>query len=469
MRKVLTILIIFSVLFWGVILSFPLWIKPLLLYILERNFGGKIQVEEVNFVFPNKIYAGNINIDNKIALANVSLSIGNIFKLSPINLDLTKPKIVIIHNEKGEWTFPSIPGLEGTTGGSTTNINIEIRAKINDGIVVVKDIKTKKEISISKVNGNLIFKDQKITYTVTALLPEESYKSIGLYNFSDNSGNLSFEFKNANAKDWAPFFLPDLFLVDSGKFNGNITVFSETKNWYVKGNIDANKVKIELKDLKLSIDNFDTKVSIDKEVIKLDKGQGEWNGALLNLTGKILPDLSLEIDIKNLDLSQIDSLYLSNNLSLNGKGNGSFKILGKFENPNISGKFSVKEGSIYNLSFSNLELSSNSVFPKLNINISTFLESGKIEGNLNYDINKTQGNISLKGEGLNIKNLIEPLNLPPIEGIASLKIDGKGEKIWKFNIEGEILEGKFGEYSAEKLKFNVEGEWDLSNFFSQIK
>ncbi|MCX7846308.1 MAG: hypothetical protein N2312_06820 [Dictyoglomaceae bacterium] len=469
MKKILPILIIILALFWSVILSSPIWIKYLFLFILERNFGGKIQVEEVSYVFPNEIYAGKINIGSKVALANVRVSVGNIFKLSPINLDLTKPKIVIIHNEKGEWTFPSIPGLEGATGSSTSNINIEIRAKINEGIVIIRDLKTKKEITISKVNGNLIFKDQKITYTVTSSLVEESYKSIGVYNFSDNSGNLSFEFKNANANDWASFFLPDFLIINSGKFNGNISVFSESNNWYVKGSVDANKVKVGVKDFNLSVDNFDTKVSIDKEVIKLDKGQGEWNGAILNLVGKILPELSLEIDIKNLDLSKIDSLYLSNNLSLNGKGNGNFKVLGKLENPNILGKFSVKEGRIYNFSFSNFELISNSLFPKLNINISTNLESGKIEGILDYDIDKTKGSISLKGEDINIENLIKPLNLPPAEGKTSLKIEGKGEKIWKFNIEGEIFDGKLGEYSAEKIKFNVEGEWDLSNFFSQTK
>ncbi len=469
MKKVLKILIIILIFLGGMILSSPLWIKSLLLYVLEKNFGDEVKIEEVSFIFPNKLYAGNIYISNNIALANVGMSIGNIFKLSPLYLDLTKPKIVIIHNEKGEWTFPSIPGLEGAKNGTSNIINIEIRAKINEGIVIVRDIKTKKDINISNVNGNLVYKDQKITYTATAVLSEESYKSVGVYNFSDNSGNLSFEFKNANAKDWAPFFLPDLFLVNLGKFDGNISVFSENNKWYVKGNIDANKVRIGLKDLNLNIDDFNTAISIDKEVIKIINGQGKWDGAILSISGKILPDFSLEIGIKDLDLSRIDSLYFSNNLSLNGKGNGNFKILGRIENPDILGKLSVKEGSIYNLSFSNLELISNSKFPKININISTSLESGKIEGAIEYDINKTQGKLTINGEKINIKDLIKPFNLPPVEGIASLKIEGKGEKVWKFNIEGEVLEGKLGEYSTEKLKFFLEGEWDYSSFFFQRK
>ncbi len=469
MKKLLKILIIILILFGGIIISSPIWIKSLLIYVLEKNFGGEIKIEELSLTFPNKLFAGNIYIGNKIALANVSLSVGNIFRLSPVYLDLTKPKILVIHNEKGEWIFPSIPGLEGAKNGASNILNIEIRAKINEGIVIVRDIKTKKDINISNVNANLVYKDQKITYTATAVLPEERYKSVGVYKFSDNSGNLSFEFKHANAKDWAPFFLPDLFLVNFGKFNGNISVFSENNMWYVKGNIDANKVKIGLKDFNLNIDNFNTVISIDKEVIKISKGQGELNGAILSVSGKVLPDLSLEIGIKDLDLSNIDSLYLSNNLSLKGKGDGNFKILGKLENPDILGRFSIKEGSIYNLSFSNLELISNSKFPKININISASLKSGKIEGFAEYDINKTQGKLTINGENIDIRGLIEPFNLPPVEGTASLKIEGKGEKVWKFNIEGEVLEGKLGEYSAEKLKFFVEGEWEFFNFFSPRK
>ncbi|MCX7942820.1 MAG: hypothetical protein N2516_06975 [Dictyoglomaceae bacterium] len=460
MRRVLIILITLLGLFWIIILSSPFWIKPLFLYILERNLGGRIEIEKVSFAFPNKIYAGNINIGNNIILANIGLSIGNILRFSPISLDLIKPKIVIIRNEKGEWTFPSIPGLEGASGG--TFPNIEIKAKINDGVVIVRDVSTKKEITISKLNGNLVYKDHKITYTVTSLLTEEVYKSFGVYNLSNNSGNLSFEFKNANAKDWAPFFIPDLFLINSGKFNGNITVFNEGVNWFVKGNIDASKVKISLKDFNLTVDNFDTKIIFDKETIKLEKGLGEWNGAIINISGRILPELFLDINIKNLNLLRF-------NLPIIGQGDGNLKITGKLENPNILAKFSIKEGSIYDLSFSNLEITSNSVFPKLNINISTFLESGRIEGILNYDLNKTQGSVSLKGLNINIKNLAKSLNLPPLEGVASLKIEGKGEKIWKFNIEGEISEGKLGEYSAEKIKFNIDGEGDFANFFSQAK
>lgn len=468
MKRFIFILSVFLTIMIGMVLTSPIWVRSLFLYVLEKNFGGKVEVEEVSFIFPNKIYAGNLKIGDKVALANVGVSVGNIFKLSPINIELTKPKIVVIHNEKGEWTFPTIPGLQETTGTSTT-LNIEIKAKIKEGIVIVRDVKTKRDITIPNVNGDLSFKDQKISYTATAILSEERFGSIGTYNFSESSGNLSFDFKNANAKDWALLFIPDLFLVDSGRFTGNISVIGVGKEWYVKGNIDAQKVNGSLKDFNLFLDNIETSISIDKDVIKINKGKGNWEGAVINLSGKITPDFSLDLDIKDLDLSKIDKIYLSNSLSLRGKGDGSVKIIGKFENPNIIGKISIKEGSIYDVPFSSLELSSNSTFPDLKIKISAVLSPGRLEGDLEYNISKNQGNVSLKGQELFIQNLVKPFNIPPMEGIASLEVRGKGEKVWKFTVEGEIYDGKLGDYSAEKINFSLEGEWDLNSFFFQSR
>ncbi|MGB9857569.1 MAG: hypothetical protein ACPLKX_05425 [Dictyoglomaceae bacterium] len=464
MRKSLLIIGILLVLIIGVILTSPLWTKSLILYFIEKSFGGQVKVEEVNFVFPNKIYAGNLSIGNEIVLAKVGVSVGNIFNLSPINIELIKPKIVIIHDEKGEWTFPTIPGLQRPSGTSTT-LNVEIRAKIKDGIVIVRDLKTKKDITIPKVNGNLSFKDQKIAYTATAILSEERIGSTGIYNFSENSGSLSFDFKNANAKDWAHLFILDFFLIDSGKFTGNISVSGKGKDWFTKGNIDAQDVKIRLKDSDLSLENTETSISIDKHGIRINKGQGNWEGAVINFSGEIMPEFSLDLSIKDLDLSKIDKIYFSNSLALIGKGEGSLKILGKLETPNILGKFFIKQGSISNLLFSNLEISSDSLFPKLNIKMSTLLASGKLEGSLEYDLNKSQGNIYLKGENIPIQNFVKPFNLPPLEGIASLEVKGSKEKIWKFTVVGEVYEGKLGEYSAEKINFSFEGESDL-NFFS---
>jgi hypothetical protein len=88
-------------------------------------------------------------------------------------------------------------------------------------------------------------------------------------------------------------------------------------------------------------------------------------------------------------------------------------------------------------------------------------------GNIEYNIDKNQGNIDLKGDNIPIENIGKLFNLQEIDGIANINIKGKGEKIWKFTVEGEIINGKVGEYSAEKVNLSVEGEWDLSNFFSK--
>jgi hypothetical protein len=469
MRKILIIASIFLISFFIFLLLSPLWIEPLILHLLEKNLGGKIKIDKVTFIFPNKIYASNLNWENRFILANVALSIENILKLSPINLELIKPKIIITHNEKGEWVFPSIPGLTGGGNSQGVNINVEVKAKIKDGIVLVRDLKTKKEIEISPVNGNFAYKDQKITYTASYVSNIYKLGSNGTYDFSKNSGTLEFIFQDADAKDWALFFIPEFFNVNSGKFTGNLSVIGNGKDWYVKGVIDAKSVSASIKDLKLTLQDIETNIIIDKDLIEIKKGRGNWEGAMLYVVGKILPEFSLGININSLDLSKIDNLYLSNSMSLKGIGNGDLEIKGKFDSPNILGKISIKEGSIYKISFSNLELSSNSKYPNLNLGISFLLEQGKVMGNIEYNIDKNQGNIDLKGDNIPIENIGKLFNLQEIDGIANINIKGKGEKIWKFTVEGEIINGKVGEYSAEKVNLSVEGEWDLSNFFFQIK
>jgi len=465
-KKLLTILSVFLFLFGVLLLTSPLWGRIIIKYALEKTFGGSVKCGDVRFVFPNKIYAGDLSIGNRIFLANVGVSVENVLKLSPINLELTKPKIIIIHNEKGEWVFPEIPGLGNISGGtSTSTINIEIRAKVKEGVVIVRDIKTKKETNVSNVSGEFNYKNQVISYTATSTSSKETLSSQGTYNFSESSGVLNFSFKNAKAKDWAHLFLPDLFVTEDGTFTGSLSIAGKGAEWYVNGNLSIQDTTISLKDFNLSIKKITANIVIDKNNIILKNGQGYWETSEINLSGRFTPDLLLDLNIKNLDISNIDEKYLSNNFGLKGIGNGSFKIEGKYETPSILGKISVKNGEIFRLSFDTLDITSSSTLPNLNLDLSALFLGGKMTGKLTYNMDKQKGELLLNGENIPIQNIAKSFNLPPIEGIANFSLKGSGEKTWKLLLTGTLQNGKLGEYSAEKVDFSVEGESDLNFFF----
>jgi len=245
MKKLTKVLLIFTStlisLIFFVIITSPFWVKPLIYYILEKNFGNYIRAEDVRYIFPNKLQISTLEIGGFASFSNASISLQNLIKLSPINIELTKPKITIIHNEKGEWIFPQIPGIDTSKPGGSGSINVEIKAKIKDGIVIVRDLRIKKDIEIGKVNGDLSWKNQVITYSVSTFIDNQQIKSYGNYDFSNEKGSLTFEFKNALANVWAPIFLSDIFQIEKGYFTGWINTQGEKSFWSATGEINASK------------------------------------------------------------------------------------------------------------------------------------------------------------------------------------------------------------------------------------
>ncbi len=457
------------------ILTSSIWVKPLASYLLYKNFGDSIKVEDVSYIFPNKITLSKFELGDAVSLSNVSVAVASPLKLSPITLEVVKPQIVIIHDEKGGWTFPPIPGINDTSGISqpSSGVNIEVKAKIVDGIVIIRDLKLKKEIRIPKVDGNVSWKDQKITYTASTVIDSsQTIKSYGFYDFSKVAADLSFEFKNASANTWAPLFLPDLFNIEKGVFTGLINVKGEEDVWKVKGNIEANEVFGEITNVPEKFEKISTKVKIDGDDIEVLEGKGMWNGASLKLSGKVSPKPSFEVSFDGLNAEALVKELIGEDVQVKGTAKGNLKIGNSWEKPSIIGSASLSNGSIYGVDFSTIELTSNSKLPLIDVNFSGSLKIGNIQGKVNFDIDKNLGEVSAAGESSDIKEIGKLLGLPDIEGKTSIELSGKKEKDkgWKIYVKGTIENGKLGEYSAEKITFSLENEEGTLNFdFSQNK
>jgi len=470
MKKVKKFLIlVFSIVFIliGIIyITSPLWVKYVVVYVLNRSFGESFKVEDVRYIFPNKIQIAKLELGNFALFTNVSLSVGDAIKLSPITLEFIKPKIIIIHDEKGEWKFPEIPGI-GKSGTSSQNINIEIKGKIKDGIFVIRDLKLKKDIEINKVNGDLSYKNQVINYDVATILADgQNIKAYGYYNFSKLSGDLTFEFKNTNATIWAPIFLPDIFKVEKGTFSGWFNTKGDKDKWSYSGEMDTKEVKGSISGVPGTIENVCMKVKINNENISVVQGDGVWFEASVNFSGKVAPDPDIQVSFKNLNGEKIDKEFLNSSLKLKGKGEGNLIIKNSWDKPWISGEVYIKDGTIYDIKFDNIALNLDAKIPGLLVSFTGDLEIGKASGNMNYELEKNSGKFYLSAENIRLEKISKLFNLPDIEGKGSLVVKGNKEasKGWKVFVDGVIENGKMGDYSAEKIIFSLENEERSLNF-----
>jgi len=472
MKILISVLILIPIL---LILTSSIWVKPLASYLLHKNFGDAIKVEDVSYIFPNKIALSKFELGDAVSLSNVNVAVASPLKLSPITLEVVKPKIVIIHDEKGNWTFPPIPGINDTSNlpQPSSGVNIEVKAKIVDGIVTIRDLKLKKEIQIPKVNGNVVWKDQKITYTASTIIDfSQSIKSYGFYDFSKVAGDLSFEFKNASANTWGPVFLPDLFNIEKGVFTGLINTKGEKDKWQLKGDIEANEVVGGITDIPGKFEKIYTKVKIENEDIEVSEGKGMWNGASLRISGKVSPKPSFEVSFDGLNAEILAKELVGDDIQIKGIAKGNLKIGNSWEKPYITGRALLSNGSIYGVEFSTIEITSNSKLPLIDVNFSGGFKIGTIQGKVNFDMDKNSGEVSAVGKSSDIKEIGKLLGLPDIEGKTSLELSGKKEKDkgWKIYVKGTIENGKLGEYSAEKITFSLENEEGTLNFdFSQNK
>jgi hypothetical protein len=470
MRKVKKFLIlifsIISILIGIIYVTSPLWVRYAIFYVLNKNFGESFKVEDVRYVFPDKIQIAKLELGNFASFSNVSLSIGDAIKLSPITLELVKPKIIIIHDEKGEWKFPEIPGI-GKSGTSSQNISIELKGKIKDGIFVIRDLKLKKDIEINKVNGDLSYKNQVINYNVATILDDGlNIKAYGYYNFSKLSGDLTFEFKNTNATIWAPIFLPDMFKVEKGTFSGWFNTKGDKDKWSYSGEVDAKDIKGSISGVPGIIENVYTKVKINNENISIVLGNGVWFESLVNFSGKVAPNPDIQISFKNLNGEKIDKEFLNSALKLKGRGEGNLNIKNSWDKPWISGVVYIKDGTIYDIKFDNISLNLDAKIPGFLVSFTGDLEIGKASGNMNYDLEKNAGKFYLSGENVRLDKISKLFNLPDIEGNGSLEVKGNKEagKGWRVFVNGVIENGKMGDYSAEKIIFSLENEEGSLNF-----
>ena len=454
-------LILFLVIFSIVILlalTSPWWAKSLVSYILEKNFGKYAKAEDVKYIFPNKVEISTLEVANFATFSNVSISLQNPLKLSPINIELTKPKMIIIHNEKGEWTFPQIPGIDTSKSNNANNISIEIKAKIKDGIVVVRDLKIEKDIEVQKVNGNLYWKNQMITYSVSTSINNQEIKSYGTYDFSKEEGNLTFEFKNALADVWAGVFLPNIFYIEKGYFTGWINTKRDKNDWVVSGEINAFNVEGRIASLTPKFVNVSTKVKIDGENINILDGRGNLWDADIKFLGKATPKPEMNISFESLNLEKIDKEFFKGSINLRGKAKGEFSISESWENAIIKGYIIAEKGSIYNFDFNNIKIDIDSKLPLVNAKILGDLDLGNLNGKISFDLKSTLINLNLEANNVKIEKIAEIFNLPKMEGKGDVTIEAKKDKKWKISVSGIIENGKLGDYSAESIEFNFENE-----------
>ncbi|HOJ93212.1 MAG TPA: hypothetical protein PKW23_06115, partial [Dictyoglomaceae bacterium] len=57
------------------ILTSSLWVNPLASYLLHKNFGDSIKVEDVSYIFPNKITLSKFELGDAVSLSNVSVAV----------------------------------------------------------------------------------------------------------------------------------------------------------------------------------------------------------------------------------------------------------------------------------------------------------------------------------------------------------------------------------------------------------
>ncbi len=462
MKKLIkSFLILFIVIFSIIILlalTSPWWAKSLVSYILEKNFGKYAKAEDVKYIFPNKLEISTLEVANFATFSNVSISLQNLLKLSPINIELTKPKMIVIHNEKGEWTFPQIPGIDTSKSNNAGNIGIEIVAKIKDGIVVVRDLKIKKDIEIQKVNGNLHWKNQVITYNVSTSINNQEIKSYGNYNFSREEGDLTFEFKNALAEVWAGVFLPDIFYIEKGYFTGWINTKGNKNGWAVSGEINAFNVEGRIASFTPKFINVSTKVKIEGENINILDGRGNfWEGDIKFL-GKATPKPEMNIIFEGLNLENIDKEFFKSSINLRGKAKGEFSVSESWENAIIKGYIIAEKGSIYNFAFNTIKIDTNSKLPLVNAKILGDLDLGNLKGKVSFDLKSALIDLNLEANNVKIEKIAEIFNLPQMEGKGDVTIEAKKDKKWKISVSGVIENGKLGDYSAESIKFNFKNE-----------
>lgn len=473
MKKVIKVLIsIFiglSLLGGGLYLTIPLWFKPLVFYILNKNFGNVIYVEDIKYVFPNKIAISTLGVANLASFSNVNVLIQNPIKLSPIILELVKPKIIVIHNEKGEWTFPPIPGIDTSKDKGVSDINVEIRANIRDGIVVFRDLKLKKDIELSKVNGELFWKNQVVSYTVSTLIDGQSIKSYGNYDFSKEKGDLTFEFQKAFAEVWGPLFLPEIFTIEKGLFTGWFNTKGEKGNWKVKGEIEAYNAEGRISPFKSRFTNISLKLKIDGENINITEGKGNLNDSAIKFSGKLMPIPLLDINFKNFDLEALDKEFFEGNAKLKGKVEGEIIVSDSWEKPLVKGNLTAKNISIYDFEFKEIKITTDSNLPSISAEILGKMELGNIKGKVSFNLENNMGSFNIDGENINVEKIAEIFNLPKMEGKGSVSIKGLKDKEWKIYISGVIENGRLGDYSAERILFNFENEGKDLNFHELLK
>lgn len=456
-RSFVLFFVIISAILGAIYFTAPLWVRPLIFHLINKNFGDKIYVEDVRYVFPDKVSISKLEIANFASFSNVNVSIGNAIRLSPITLELVKPKLIVIHNEKGEWSFPPIPGIQSSGQGSN-NINIEIKAKIKDGIVVVRDLKLSKDIEIKNVNGDLTWKSQIISYTVSTSIDKQFIKSYGNYDFSKEKGDLTFEFKNTLAEVWAPIFLPDIFSIEKGFFTGWINTKGEKTTWKVKGEIEAYNTEGKFTFLKSRFTNVATKVKIEDEVINILEGKGNLLNAEIKFSGKVMPIPYFYVTFKNLNLELLDKEILEGRVKLSGLANGQIFVSDSWEKALIDGSIEAEKGSIYDFMFNKIQIMSKSKLPLIKLDLSGDLDLGNIKGNISFNLENNTGNFELKAEDVKVEKIAKLFNLPEMEGKGDVLIKGKKEKEWVLSVNGVIENGRLGDYSAERILFGFENE-----------
>lgn len=405
----------------------PVYAKKVLLKINNSNekYKGEVVCSDFKTFVSGKPLSAN---ELKISFDNKNLQIPS----NSINI-ITSPVIVsggisdYMNNPSGQISFSGNISAKDIADVLSAYVKEPYKAqgriKTSGTVNFIKDdIKLKADLKADKDNylSYLVIKELLNKPSFLKIEAEVNKDTVNIKDayLAEDNGNkseprikLNGQIKNTNE----PIFqnvriqIPEKITASTNFFGGeeislnaDVILNNTLKNPDIKGS--AKIYYYNIKKLYTAIKNAD--VSISKDNIRIIAPDVQVNTSRLNLIADVVPKLSNEIIISNLQLN-----------SLNMDLNTLFPMIQQERNPFASTVLNIKKGSATINDFKILDLKARDISADFSVknnilkieDISASAYGGSVAGSSSYDFNHAVLDINMIGKGLDIKESLYDL------------------------------------------------------------